>query len=179
MDYTHPQYHPQLMQLAQSVDQMDYYQILNLPQEATPAEVKQSYFDQSRSLHPDTFYHLPDEALKVAIHKIYKRITEAYVVLKDSEKRDKYTRDVNGPDRQQKLRYSEQAEEEAKKERVDAREVCKTPKGRELWRQVQLDLTAERWDIVFRSLQTISLFEPGNPEIKRLKDEVDKKRKGL
>jgi len=178
MDYTHPSYHPQLKQLAASIDEMDYYQILNLPQDASYADIKQTYYAQSRALHPDKFYQLSDEELKRAIHKIYKRVTESYVILKDAGKRDKYTRDINGPDRAQKLRFSEQAEEEAKKEREDAREVCKTPKGRKLWRQVQLDLQAERWDAAFRNLQTIALFEPANADIKQLKEEVNQKRKG-
>ena len=179
MDYTHPQFYPQLKQLALQIDTMDYYQILNLAQESTPATIKQSYFAQSRSLHPDKFYHLPDEELKLAIHKIYKRVTEAYVVLKDSDKRDKYTRDINGPERQTKLRYDEQSEKEAEKEREDAKEVCKTPKGRQMFRQVEQDMRADRWDAAFRALQTIALFEPTNTAIKELQQRADRRRKGL
>lgn len=179
MDYTHPSYHPQLKQLAQTIDRLDYFEILNLAQDATPADIKRSYFEQSRSLHPDKFYQLGDEELKLAIHKIYKRVTESYMVLKDPVKRQKYTSDINGPERATRLRFSEIAEEEVKKEREDAREVCKTPKGRQLWRQVDLDLKAEKWDAAFRNLQSISLWEPQNEEIQRLKAEVDRKRKGL
>ncbi len=179
MDYTHPQYYPQLKQLAAQIDQMDYYQILNLAQDSTPAEIKQSYFAQSRSLHPDKFYHLPDEELKLAIHKIYKRVTEAYVILKDPLKRPKYIQGINSEQRDQRLRFDETAEEEAKKERVDAREVCKTPKGRQLFRQVEQDMRAEKWDAAFRNLQTIGLYEAGNPAIAELKTKVDRKRKGL
>ncbi|MFH1807907.1 MAG: DnaJ domain-containing protein [Pseudomonadota bacterium] len=179
MDYTHPQYHPQLKQLAAQIDQLDYFEILNLAQDATPAEIKLSYFDQSRSLHPDRFYHLADEELKLAIHKIYKRITESYMVLKDPVKRVKYAQDVSGPERLSRLRFTEVAEEEVKKEREDAREVCKTPKGRQLWRQVDSDMRAEKWDAAFRNLQTISLWEPQNEVVQKLKGEVDRKRKGL
>ncbi|MBN2361424.1 MAG: DnaJ domain-containing protein [Deltaproteobacteria bacterium] len=179
MDYTDPSYHPQLKQLAATIDQLDYYEILNLQQDASTAQLKESYFSQSRALHPDRFYHLPDEELKTAIHKIYKRITEAYVILKDPQKRAKYTADVNGPQRQEKLRFNEAAEEEAKKEQEEAREVCKTPKGRKLWRTVEQDLRDEKWDAAYRNLQSISLWEPGNPTIAELKATVDKKRKGL
>jgi curved DNA-binding protein CbpA len=179
MDYTDPSYHPQLKQLARTIDGLDYYEILNLPQDATAAEIKESYFAQSRALHPDRFYHLPDEELKAAIHKIYKRVTESYVILKDVQKRAKYTADINGPQRAVKLRFSEAAEEEVKKEQEEAKEVCKTPKGRQLWRTVEQDLRDEKWDAAFRNLQSISLWEPGNQSIIELKATVDKKRKGL
>ena len=176
MDYTDPQFYPQLKQLARSIDNMDYFQILNLPQTATLGDIKKTYFAQSRVLHPDKFYHIDDAELKSAIHKIYKRITESYVILKDSEKRAKYTTGINGPERATRLRYNEQIEEEAKKEREDAREVCKTPKGRKMFRQVEVDIRAERWDAAYRNLQTIALFEPGNADIAKLKDEINKKR---
>ena len=179
MDYTDPSYHPQLKQLALSIDQLDYYEILNLPQDATPAEIKQSYFGQSRGLHPDRFYHLPDEELKAAVHKIYKRVTESYVILKDPQKRAKYTADINGPQRATKLRFTEASEEAVKKEQEEAKEVCKTPKGRQLWRTVEQDLRDEKWDAVYRNLQSIALWEPGNQTIGELKVMVDKKRKGL
>lgn len=179
MDYTDPSYHPQLKQLAQTIDQLDYYEILNLPQEASSAQIKDSYFSQSRALHPDRFYHLPDEELKAAIHKIYKRITESYVILKDAQKRAKYTADVNGPQRAAKLRFNETAEGEVKKEQEEAKEVCKTPKGRQLWRTVEQDMRDEKWDAVYRNLQSIALWEPGNQTISELKTKVDRKRKGL
>lgn len=179
MDYTHPQYHPQLKQLAATMDTLDYFQILNLAQDAPPAAVKRSYFDQSRSLHPDKFYHLPDVELKIAIHRIYKRITEAYVVLKDDEKRAKYARDINGEQRGQKLRFTEQTEKEIEKEKQDAKEVCKTPKGRGLYRHVETAMSQQNWDDAFRKIQTILLYEPGNEELVKLKGELDRKRKGL
>lgn len=177
MDYTEPQFHPQLKQLAVQIDSMDYFQILNLPQTASLSDVKKTYFAQSRALHPDRFYHLDDVELKNAIHKIYKRITEAYVILKDSEKRAKYTANIAGENRLASLRFNEQAEEAVKKDREEAREICKTPKGRKIFRQVEADLRAEKWDAAFRNLQTIALFEPGNTEVAQLKAEIDKKRK--
>jgi len=179
MDYTHPQYHPQIKQLAAQIDQMDYFQILNLAQTATHADIKKSYFAQSRSLHPDRFYHLADEALKKAIHKIYKRVTEAYVILKNAENRAKYTAGINGPERASRLRFNQQAEAEIKKEKEDAREICTTPKGRQMWRLVEADMHAEKWDAAFRNIQTIALFEPGNQALKNLKEEINRKRKGL
>lgn len=177
MDYTHPQYHPQLKQLAQQIDDLDYYQILNLPQTCTVAEIKQTYFSQSRALHPDAFYHLPDKVLKDAIHKIFKRVTEAYVILKDSQKRVAYTDGINGEARAKCLRYNEVSENKTAAKERKAREVCSTPKGKELFRQAQIAIQGGKLDSAFRHLQSIILYEPQNKRIIQLKDEINKRRK--
>ena len=78
MDYTQPQFWPQLKQLAGNIDGLDYFQILNLAQTASSEQIRASYYLLARALHPDRFFHIDDEATKDAVHKIYKRVVEAY-----------------------------------------------------------------------------------------------------
>jgi len=176
MNYTSPEFWPQLKDLAGRIDTLDYYQILNLPDDATAVQLKQSYYQLARALHPDKFFTVPDEATKLAVHKIYKRVTESYTVLKDETKRKKYTDLVRGPERQTKLRYDETLEAEEKKEQREKARVAKTPQGDKAYQVAVIDMKNERWDAAFRNVQSALLFEPANEQLKKLLDELKGKR---
>ena len=87
MDYTQPEFWPQLKALAGNIDTLDYFQILNLQQTASSVQIRDSYYQLARALHPDRFFHIADEETKDAVHKIYKRVVESYTILKDEKKR--------------------------------------------------------------------------------------------
>jgi DnaJ-class molecular chaperone len=178
MDYTEPQFWPQLKQLALTIDGLDYFQVLNIPPQATPQQVRASYYQLARALHPDKFFHITDEPLKEAVMKIYKRVTEAYTILKDDAKRQKYHVDVTGPDRQKKLRFNEDMAQEVKEQQKMAAKVAKTAKGEQLYNAALVELRNNRFDQAFKALQSAILFEPQNAELKALLQDVDKKRKG-
>ena len=63
----------------------DYYQILNVPREASKAEIKKSYRKLARQYHPDVNSEANAE-------EKFKEVNEAYDVLKDEEKRAAYDR---------------------------------------------------------------------------------------
>src|SRR6267143_7092950 len=91
--------------LAQVLEELDYFQILKIGQAASPAEIKAAYYRESRAYHPDRFSTLPPGELKDNIGRIYKRINEAYVCLREDSKRIKYLADIIGGERQKKLRF--------------------------------------------------------------------------
>jgi molecular chaperone DnaJ len=64
----------------------DYYAILGVPRNATEKEIKQAYRRLARKYHPDV-----NPGNKEAEEK-FKEISEAYEVLSDKEKREKYDR---------------------------------------------------------------------------------------
>lgn len=64
----------------------DYYEILGLSRDATEKEIKTAYRKLARKHHPDL--HAADE--KAAAEEKFKQINEAYEVLIDPEKRQKY-----------------------------------------------------------------------------------------
>lgn len=177
-EYTDPQFWPQLKQLAATIDGLDYFQILNVATTAPGPQIKASYYGLARALHPDKFFHLDDVDLKAAVNKIYKRVTEAYMILKDEPKRLKYLNDISGPERAKKLRFTEESEAEQKEQAKAAVKVAKTPKGEQMYNTAMVDLANGRYDAAFKALQSATLFEPANAELKKLLTEVDKKRKG-
>lgn len=65
------------------MDFKDYYQILGVPDTATPEETKRAYRKLARKYHPDVSKE-PDAEAK------FKELGEAYEVLKDPEKKAEY-----------------------------------------------------------------------------------------
>lgn len=175
MDYTHPQYWPQLKQLAQTIDGLDYFQVLNLPQDCAPNALKTSYYQMARALHPDKFFHIEDQALKDSVAKIYRRVTEAYTILKDEQKRGIYTRDINGPSRAERLRFNEEAEQEQKQQQREAREVARTPQGKKMYQAAVAEMQKGNYKQALKNLQSAMLFESGNEALKAVIEECKSK----
>lgn len=64
---------------------MTYYDVLNVPCDATEEEIKTAYRNMLKAFHPD--YYTGD---KVFAENMTRRIVEAYSVLKDAERRRRY-----------------------------------------------------------------------------------------
>lgn len=67
---------------------MEYYQALNLPKTASPADIKKAYRKLAVKYHPDKV----PAAQKTQAETKFKEITEAYTVLSDEKKRKIYDR---------------------------------------------------------------------------------------
>src|SRR6266481_2855310 len=158
--------------LAQVLEELDYFQILKIGQNAGPGEIKAAYYRESRSYHPDRFSTLPAGELKDTIGKIYKRINEAYVCLRDDVKRTKYLSDVSGPERQRKLRFVEASEQEMKKDKEQ--EIGTTPQGRKFFLAGLADMAAQRFSAAERNFKMALTYEPNNPNYKSKRDEAGK-----
>ncbi len=64
----------------------DYYQLLGVTKSASAEEIKSAYRKLAMKYHPDRNANNPEVAEK------FKQINEAYGVLSDAEKRDRYDR---------------------------------------------------------------------------------------
>ena len=158
--------------LAQILDELDYFQILKIGQNVSPSEIKAAYYRESRAYHPDRFFQLPNLDLKEAIGRIYKRINEAYVCLRDDTRRAKYLADVNGSERQKKLRFVEASEQELKKDKEQ--EIGSTPQGRKFFMAGLSDMAAQRFAAAERNFKMALTYEPNNPNYKAKRDEAGK-----
>src|SRR5256714_13773966 len=146
--------------LAQVLDELDYFQVLKVGQGANPNEIKSAYYRESRGYHPDRFYQLANLDLKESIGRIYKRINEAYVCLRDDVKRAKYLADISGPDRQKKLRFVEASEQEMKKDKEQ--EIGATPQGRKFFLAGLSDMARQRFAAAERNFKMALTYEPNN-----------------
>lgn len=63
----------------------DYYEILGVPREASPEQIKKAYRQLAMKLHPDV-------ATEADAGERFKKVAEAYEVLGDPKKRDLYDR---------------------------------------------------------------------------------------
>ncbi len=164
--------------LAAALDELDYFGILKLPQTAGVAEIKAAYHRESRAFHPDRFAALADEALREAIGRIYRRVNEAYTVLRDDAKRRKYVQDLAGPDRSRKLRFTEADEAQVKDEqkRKIEEQYGTTPNGRKFFAAALADVQAERWESAERNLKMALMYEPQNAKFKEQLAAVEKSR---
>lgn len=152
------------------LDHLDYFQLLQLSEEATPGEIREAYRNQSRIFHPDRFYQHEDQELRTQILEIFKRITEAYTVLRDDERRRLYREGISGPDREKKIRWVEKDAKEKKK--ANEAEVGKTPNGKRLYGAALADWKAGRLDAAERNLRMALVFEPDNALFRQKLDEV-------
>jgi curved DNA-binding protein CbpA len=164
--------------LAGALDHLDYFAVLKLAPEAAPAEIRAAYHRESRVYHPDRYAAVEDPEFRDRVGKIYRRINEAYTVLRDDARRRKYAGDVAGPDRARKLRFSEDDEaaiKDAQKKRA-VEQLGQTPNGRKFYSAALVDAQAGRWEGVERNLKMALAYEPGNERFKELLVQAEKNR---
>ncbi|RKG85808.1 molecular chaperone DnaJ [Corallococcus terminator] len=158
------------------LDQTDYFELLALERSAMPSDIKKAFYRESRVYHPDRFFQLESKALKEQVHELYKRITEAYYVLRDDTKRKKYLVDIASPDRAQKLRFTDASEAETKAavKKEQEEQIGTHPKGRQFYTQAQKDLDAGNPSAAERNLKMALTYEPSNARYKETLAEAQK-----
>jgi DnaJ-class molecular chaperone len=177
-----PQFLIEVEALAEALDQLDYFGVLKVPQTASPAEIKAAYYRESRAYHPDRFAAVPDARLRELVGRVYRRVNEAYTVLRDDRKRVKYVQDVNGPERTKKLRFTEVEEAQVKEEqkRKIEEQLGTTPNGRKFYAAALADIQAQRWEAAQRALKSAIMYEPSNARFREqlalVEKEIDRSR---
>ena len=151
----------EIQALARILGDLDYYQLLDLPTDASVNEVRKAYHATSRAFHPDGNRH-HQTGVRDAIDQIAKRITEAYSVLRDPRRRRAYDQRLSsgGGNR---IQLSESRVETDRE--VTERQGL-TPQGRQYFNIASAEMRQGNWAAAVRSLQTALTFEPGNESFK-------------
>jgi curved DNA-binding protein CbpA len=95
-----------LEKLGVDLEKMDYFEVLGVTKDASPAQVQETYLKLAKSYHPD---RLPLELadLKPLATKVFSRISEAHQVLSEPAKRQAYVDSLkhgNGDSDEDKVR---------------------------------------------------------------------------
>ena len=77
--------------LAGIIDDLDYYEMLEVKRGAANSQIRSAYHDAQRRYHPDVLRDVPNEG-RTAASRISKRVAEAYSVLRDARRRQVYDR---------------------------------------------------------------------------------------
>lgn len=77
------------------LDRRSYYELLGVAPEVGPDEIRAAFHRLALAMHPDCFHSHPDADLRGKLYAIYKRLTEAYKVLGDSQDRRQYDEAVS------------------------------------------------------------------------------------
>jgi curved DNA-binding protein CbpA len=152
-------------QLVKQIERLDYYQILQVDPGASIGQIRQAYHMQSRKFHPDRYFHLPDSHFKETVYTISKRVAEAYVVLRDAQKRRFYDQQLQ-QSQHRILRYTEQSAQAQKQAKSE--EIGKTEAGRRNYRQGMTELKRNNFSAAERSFKTALAYEPDNELYQRM-----------
>jgi len=156
------------------LDHLDYFQLLKLTPQAALADIKSAFYRESRTYHPDRFFHLKDRLFKEKVSAVYRRLTEAYYVLRDDLKRKRYLADIASPERNAKLRFTEAAEAETKQQvkKEQEEQIGVHPKGRHFYGVAMKDVASGNLPSAERNLKTALTFEPSNARYKEKLAEI-------
>ena len=79
------------------------YQVLDVTNTATPADIKKCYYEVARRYHPDRFRKDNDAALNARIETAFARVTQAYEILREPGSRATYDSKLDAQQRAQAI----------------------------------------------------------------------------
>jgi curved DNA-binding protein CbpA len=147
--------------LHELLDEISYYKILLLDQDAPQAEVDPAFRTVSRRLHPDRLARLNDEDLKAKANDIFRLANEAYRNLKDPDVRARYDMGLA----EGNLRMSADGRSKADKEAAakDNPELAaKTPQGEKYFKMALKCWADGDFHGAVMQIRFAIQFEPGN-----------------
>ena len=159
----------EIVALSRLLDELSYYQLLELPNGGcSTSELKRAYHGLARRFHPDA-YRGQDDAVRAAVNRVAKRLTEAYSVLRDPRRRRAYDERLGAESGGLRIQL---AEAEAAAERAVAERTGSTPNGRRYFTLAHGDIDRGDLAAAARNLQMAITFEPGNDFFKLKLEEV-------
>jgi curved DNA-binding protein CbpA len=147
---------------AESLETMSYYEILRVPEDASPVEIQQAFHELSLRCHPDRFVDEGPEVAQAAA-AVFKRTAEAYNVLRKPAFRRRYDAEL----KKGQLKLDEHAVEQ--KERHEQRTlfmIARTPSAKKHAAKADELLAQGKLDEARVQLITANQHDPNNDELK-------------
>lgn len=148
---------------------LNYYQLLGVAPDADPAAVKAAFYRVSRDYHPDRYFRFPNDNFRNAVNTIYKRISEAYTVLKTHEWRISYDAQIKA--NPASVRFSIQDEEKRKQQGGSLYDGGNGP-GKKYWLAAMEALRNKNPAGAKMQMQMAVGIEPKNEEFKAKLEEL-------
>ncbi len=150
--------------LSKIMDELDYYQLLNVEPSASTTDIRTAFHESSRNFHPDANRDLNGE-VRNQCQQISKRITEAYCVLRDSRRRTAYDARVSASD---SLRIQLAEARNAHVQQRKAELSGSTIQGRQFHGKAEADRKAGNLAGAIQNIQMALTFEAENAGFKTL-----------
>ena len=143
--------------MSHGLDELDYYALLDVDEEASIAKVKEAFRVFARRYHPDRFVGSTPEKIERAT-AIYRRGTEAYQVLTDPVSRVRYDEALERGE----LRLTSEARETAKPKpkAAPAAPRIRSAQARTLYDDAVLATKEQNWKTAQRALRGACQLEP-------------------
>jgi len=175
-----------ILYLHANADKLTHYHLLKVPQRAEPKAIKKAYFSVSKEFHPDSYFRKNLGSYKNKIEAIFKRISSAYEVLSNEQKRKAYDGTIPYEPTAEEIKEQAQADvrkgrSERLKEERRQRLLRRTPVARQKSKARQHFEDAKKHeadgDIVnaANSIKIALTFDPKNEEIKEFAERVEPK----
>lgn len=167
-----------LLSLSRRLDAVDYYELIGVDRGVESPILQTRFHALTRQLHPDLFLGSRDREVVTAVNRIYRRMNEAYSVLKNPARRRAYDKGLQAalPGH---VRLSESDLEQVRRAEKSRRGITKV--GDYYWTQARGVLEAAR-DTEFnirpameesiRLLRVALAFEPENEHFQNALDQV-------
>ena len=166
------------------LDDLDYYKLFKLKPGAPLQEVERAFAEQSKAFHPDSFFGVADPEFQQQVTRLFKKVSEAYQVLKAPDLKKLYDKklglSVRGGGSElsagEKMGSVNKAALEAEKAAMNSETACQDKRSQKYWELSDIAWANEDWNGVVMNIQFAMNYEPNN---KRLKEKLAQAKKKL
>jgi curved DNA-binding protein CbpA len=166
-----------------TMDEQTHYQMLQVGRRATSKEIKRSYFKVSREFHPDSFFRKNLGSYKQKIEAIFKRISQAYEVLGNEQKRAGYEKTLPYEPSPEEIEEQQQValqQERAKKLRQERRQrllkrspvAARKGQARKHYDDAKQWAEQNEYSKAANSIRLALTLDPNNEDFKKVLEEV-------
>ena len=169
----------ELQALYDSIETINYYALLGLNRDAKLNEIKTAYRVKTKQFHPDRFFTKDTGNIKEQARTIYKRVVEAYMVLRNAPKRQEYDRQLlQKQTGDSNVRLKDAKDVVQRKERSDIQ--IKSPQAKKFYQLAETALRTNNISGAIMNYQLALRSEPDNQLIKkRLQEATNKGKSGV
>lgn len=155
-----------LSSIYKNLSKINYYALLGVEKSASRDQIHKAYRNLSRQFHPDRFFQDQDPELPVLAKETYKRIVEAFMVLKDAGRRKSYDETL--------LQAPKSAKADGRPTAAPRHTGPTTRQGKRFYDLAVAALRDKKVDSAKLNLKLALQAEPNNTAIRKKLDEISR-----